>query len=414
LKVAFPYPAYWPYSRRGVERCIHDLAGHLARRGHDVHIITTTPGRPRVAQEGEVKVTYLPTLTHPLMWWYAALSSAHVFGLRAAQVMHRERSDVMHVWSCAYLLAAPLLRRTSGTRSLFHFMAPYFAPNRIERRLFTSQVRSADNVVALTADAARSVQRDFGACCGVLPPPVDMDTFRPLAKSDPTHPVVFFPADMGDPRKGGKLLLRAWNRVHRESPRARLVLGGPFGLAGWFPYEFWGAMLGRFDLVEDPAARAAIEVRGPGDVDALPTWYSKSTVTVLPSYWEPFGMVLTESLACGTPVVCSSDAGPGEIVNSPEIGLKVAINGPEDVESERRVDELAEAILGAIELAAQPSTAARCRERASHWSLDRIGLMEEQLLIEAADGSRRAEHSLPLRAKLEPEVEEAAGRRGRP
>ena len=42
MKIAFPYPAYWPYVRRGVERCTHDLGTFLASRGHEVHVITST------------------------------------------------------------------------------------------------------------------------------------------------------------------------------------------------------------------------------------------------------------------------------------------------------------------------------------------------------------------------------------
>ena len=68
MKIAFPYPAYWPYVRRGVERCTHDLATYLASRGHEVHVITSTPGRPRVGWDGKIRVTYLKQLNHPLVY----------------------------------------------------------------------------------------------------------------------------------------------------------------------------------------------------------------------------------------------------------------------------------------------------------------------------------------------------------
>jgi hypothetical protein len=51
MKIAYPYPAYWPYVRRGVERCIHDTSNYLARRGHEVDIITSKPG-PSVSYGG--------------------------------------------------------------------------------------------------------------------------------------------------------------------------------------------------------------------------------------------------------------------------------------------------------------------------------------------------------------------------
>ena len=65
MKVVFPYPTYWPYIRRGAERCIHDLSGYLAAQGHEVDIITSKPGAPRVTYDGAVRVIYkgpvLPT-----------------------------------------------------------------------------------------------------------------------------------------------------------------------------------------------------------------------------------------------------------------------------------------------------------------------------------------------------------------
>ena len=67
MKVVFPYPSYWPYVRRGVERCIHDLAGYLAGRGHEVSIITSTPARPRTAYQGDVEAIYVRQPNHPLI-----------------------------------------------------------------------------------------------------------------------------------------------------------------------------------------------------------------------------------------------------------------------------------------------------------------------------------------------------------
>jgi glycosyltransferase involved in cell wall biosynthesis len=135
------------------------------------------------------------------------------------------------------------------------------------------------------------------------------------------------------------------------------------------------------ELVE-PSARDSVEVRGPGSLEELPGWYSKASVTVLPSLGEAFGMVLTESLACGTPVVASSLEGPGEIVTNPDVGLTVDIGAPADFEDEHHARQLAEAILSAIDLSRTPGVVGRCREWASQWSLDRVGLAEEQMLEE--------------------------------
>ncbi|MBI2415175.1 MAG: glycosyltransferase [Candidatus Kerfeldbacteria bacterium] len=48
---------------------------------------------------------------------------------------------------------------------------------------------------------------------------------------------------------------------------------------------------------------------GPKRQDELALYYSAADVTAIPSYYEPFGIVPLESMACGTPVVASRTGG---------------------------------------------------------------------------------------------------------
>jgi glycosyltransferase involved in cell wall biosynthesis len=78
----------------------------------------------------------------------------------------------------------------------------------------------------------------------------------------------------------------------------------------------------------------------------------------MPSEHEAFGLVLAESLACGTPVVCTDDGGMPEIVNDPAIGRTFPVGD---------VDAFAQALDDVIDLARDPLTPARCRESALRW-----------------------------------------------
>ncbi len=61
----------------------------------------------------------------------------------------------------------------------------------------------------------------------------------------------------------------------------------------------------------------------------LPTYFQSADVTVLPSsQTESFGLVLIESLACGTPVIASSLPGVRTVVNHGSDGLLVEPNQP--------------------------------------------------------------------------------------
>jgi glycosyltransferase involved in cell wall biosynthesis len=66
----------------------------------------------------------------------------------------------------------------------------------------------------------------------------------------------------------------------------------------------------------------------PISAELLRTAYSGADLTVLPSFEEGFGLPIVESMACGTPVACSSTA------SMPEVGGAAAeYFDPHDVES---------------------------------------------------------------------------------
>jgi D-inositol-3-phosphate glycosyltransferase len=87
--------------------------------------------------------------------------------------------------------------------------------------------------------------------------------------------------------------------------------------------------------------------------------YREAWVTGLTSYNEAFGLVLVESMACGTPVFAAKEGGPAETVNGPEVGTLFEGDDERDV---------ARAILEGMELATAPGTAAACRARAQDFS----------------------------------------------
>ena len=61
----------------------------------------------------------------------------------------------------------------------------------------------------------------------------------------------------------------------------------------------------------------------------MPIYYSAADVCVVPSYYESFGLVALESLACGTPVITANIGIADKIVNHPSLGMVLDCNHPQ-------------------------------------------------------------------------------------
>ena len=63
--------------------------------------------------------------------------------------------------------------------------------------------------------------------------------------------------------------------------------------------------------------------------EMLPDFYSAADVFVLPSYYESFGLVALEAMACGTPVVASRVGGLNTFIKQGETGYLIPWRCPE-------------------------------------------------------------------------------------
>jgi glycosyltransferase involved in cell wall biosynthesis len=182
---------------------------------------------------------------------------------------------------------------------------------------------------------------------------------------------VLFSADAGDRRKGVDRLLAAFARVLDERPDARLQISSA---TDWtWALDALGRDRGRVER--------AVDALGAGRPEDVPGRYRAATVTVLPSSGEAFGMVLVESLASGTPVVCNDDGGMPSIVSDPAIGRVATATDP---------TALADAILDVIGLAVAPGTPERCVAHAARWDWATAVSPAHEELYEAVASGRSA------------------------
>jgi len=112
------------------------------------------------------------------------------------------------------------------------------------------------------------------------------------------------------PSKGHDLIIRAIERVTKKHSAVRLyILGeGP-----------WRRTLEA--LVKELGLHERVWLIGKRPNEELGSWFSAADVSCLASEREGWPNVVTESLACGTPVVATRVGGVPEILHSRELGI---------------------------------------------------------------------------------------------
>lgn len=109
-------------------------------------------------------------------------------------------------------------------------------------------------------------------------------------------------------QKGFELLVRAMPTILAEEPTAILAIVGD-----------GGAKSALVNLISDLNLESYVEVKPSMERNTLAAEYSSATLLVVPSQFEPFGLVGLEAMACGCPVLAIAPTGAEEYLESFEL-----------------------------------------------------------------------------------------------
>jgi glycosyltransferase involved in cell wall biosynthesis len=216
--------------------------------------------------------------------------------------------------------------------------------DRHDGRAHARVVEEIDVYGCMSQFALDALQHDYGREGALTPGGVDTVQFHPAARRA-ERPTVLFSGALYEERKGLASLLTAMDLLLPDLPELRLWVSGPGDPA-------------RLLATAPDRVRRSIDVLPIGDPNGLAERYGEAWVTALPSKHDSFGMVLIESLACGTPIVPSTHSALPELVRP---GVTGALCAPDDPHS------LAGALRQALELARNGDAVAACRDSVAQY-----------------------------------------------
>lgn len=363
----------------GMNVYVLELSRELGRSGFEVDIFTRLDGElpliedvapnvrlvriqagPPAPVEKEAIVDHLPEFAANLQRFAAAQAAPY-------GIVHS------HYWQSGW--AGGILARTTGVPHvvMFHTLGEVKNRARISEHEPVQRIHHERNVVRRAAAIVTAsdhervfLERYYGADPGqvhTIPCGIDLDLFYPRDRAearrrlglDANGPVLLWVGRL-EKLKGVDILVSAVAQL-AERDFTLLIVGGD---------DRAHALRGELEA-QARAEGVAANVRFDGAVphDALPYYYSAADVVVVPSYYESFGLVAVEAMACGTPVVASRVGGLQSTVADGITGYLIPWRCPEPF------CEKLEVLLNNPELRANFGVAARRSVERYRWS--RIG-----------------------------------------
>jgi glycosyltransferase involved in cell wall biosynthesis len=360
-----------------LEKYIHGMAHEIVRAGDELDLFLTGGAQSWHANANVFSLAQAPQKAPSL--WNRAIGARRCFAAN-----FNEPYDVINLhFAMNALPLIPFISRR--TLRVVHFHGPWAAESRAEgggrlvsfvkMKLERYVYDRVDRFITLSSAFKDVLVDSYGidpARISVIPMGIDIERFRPAADPTvarkvlgwPTDVPIFFTARRLVHRVGLLELVRAVALLKTTQPRFLLKIAGRGPLAPQLR-----ALIGELGLSEH------IELLGFISEEELVHAYQGANVTVLPTQsLEGFGTIISESLACGTPVIVTPVGGMPEAV---------APLGEQLISRSAEPAAIAERLEGVLDGTLLLPDAATCRSYAlRHYDWREIWLQIRQLFAQ--------------------------------
>jgi D-inositol-3-phosphate glycosyltransferase len=327
----------------GMSVYIRELANELGRMGHTVDIYTRAhdPEDDQIVELGNnARIIHLHVgdveHIHKLVLY------THLADMACSVENFRKSNDLQydvihsHYWLSAWVGKHLQTWWQVPHITMFHTLGAVknvigIGEDEPELRVVNERelVSDCHRIIAATQTEKDDLIRHYSAPQGkvsVIPCGVNLSLFRGMDRETARRHLGFNGYNIAlfvgrvEPLKGIDRLFMAMPSLNRESEFRLVVVGG---------HDECEPEVERLrDLSRDLNIQDNVVFVGTVRQEDLPLYYSAADVCVVPSYYESFGLVALESLACGTPVVATRVGGMESVVLPGQNGYLVSDNAP--------------------------------------------------------------------------------------
>ncbi len=327
----------------GMSVYIRELARELGQRGHTVDIYTRVhdPRDRQIYELNEnVRLIHLRAgeieEIHKLaVYPYLAEFAGHLENFRKQNGLHYDLI-FSHYWLSG--LVGQYLQQWWHTPHLtiFHTLGAVkntfgIGEDEPELRLEMERevAQNCDRIIATTEKEKEDIGQHYGVSpekISVIPCGVNLELFRPIGKKlarqhiGSTDGKLLLFVGRIEPLKGIEQLLQAMSYLTSHPRPGLLIIGGD--------KNSHDELAGLQKLCRRLQIQDSVNFLGLIKHEEMPYFYSAVDACVIPSYYESFGLVGLESLACGTPVIATDVGNLKNIIQPGKTGYVIADNAP--------------------------------------------------------------------------------------
>lgn len=236
-------------------------------------------------------------------YWYSGLA-----GLMISKII---KAPLIHVFHSIGKVRFNTLKHFKIQKSDYYFFQKRIAA---EQRIASR----SSSIIATSPVEKQIIKRLFnidGKKIKFIPIGVDFRIFRSIGKRQARRKLgisarrkVILYVGRIEWRKGIGTLLYSLKKIAKKHPSTDLwIIGG--GKTKTAKKLEQDERIRQENIIRELDLRKNVKFLGPKNQKDLFVYFSAADVCAVPSYYEPFGIVPLESMACGTPVVASKTGG---------------------------------------------------------------------------------------------------------